>query len=107
MGNDRSLRVIRLVCIALFVAGIASMIVASLADNNIGAVLTAGIVSAIAAIVLLAVTTVTSQRRSMEFDEADAEILEREIERMVATGADDAAVRALVRRAIDLGRRTP
>lgn len=83
------------------------MIVASLADNNIGAVLTAGILSAIAAVVLLAVTTVTAPRRSAEFDEAEAEILEREIERLVAGGANDAAVRKVVRRAIELGRRTP
>ena len=66
MSNAAAVRVIRAVCIVCFVGGIAGMIVASLADNNIGAVLTAGIISAIAAIVLLAVSTVVAQRRLAE-----------------------------------------
>jgi hypothetical protein len=41
-----------------------------------------------------------------EFDDADAEILEHGIRRLVDEGADESAVRNLVRRAIDLGRRT-
>ncbi len=106
MSNTRAVRVIRLVCIVCFVGGIASMIAASLADNNIGAVLTAGSISAIAAIVLLAVSTVASTQRSVEFDEADAEILETNIRRIVDAGANETNVRDLVRRAIELGRRT-
>ena len=93
-------------CIVCFVGGIASMIAASLADNNIGAVLTAGSISAIAAIVLLAVSTVATTQRSVEFDEADAEILETNIRRIVDAGANETNVRDLVRRAIELGRRT-
>jgi len=106
MSNTRAVRVIRLLCIVCFVGGIASMIAASLADNNIGAVLTAGSISAIAAIVLLAVSTVASTQRSVEFDEADAEILETNIRRIVDAGANETNVRHLVRRAIELGRRT-
>ena len=106
MNNAFAVRIIRVVCILCFVGGIAGMIVASLSDNNIGAVLTAGIISAIAAIVLLAVSTVTAQRRLAEFDDADAEILEHGIRRLVDDGADESAIRNLVRRAIDLGRRT-
>ena len=106
MSNTRAVRVIRLVCIVCFVGGIASMIAASLADNNIGAVLTAGSISAIAAIVLLAVSTVATTQRSVEFDEADAEILETNIRRVVDAGANETNVRDLVRRAIELGRRT-
>jgi len=106
MNNALAIRVIRVVCTACFVGGIAGMIVASLADNNIGAVLTAGIISAIAAIVLLAVSTVVAQRRLTEFDDADAEILEHGVRRLAEAGADEYAVRDLVRRAIDLGRRT-
>lgn len=106
MSNTRAVRVIRLLCIVCFVGGIASMIAASLADNNIGAVLTAGSISAIAAIVLLAVSTVASTQRSVEFDEADAEILETNIRRIVDAGANETNVRDLVRRAIELGRRT-
>jgi hypothetical protein len=88
-----------------FVGGIAGMIVASIADNNIGAVLTAGIISAVAAVVLLAVSTVTAQQRLAEFDDADAEIVEHGIRRLADAGADESAVRDLVRRAIGLGRR--
>lgn len=106
MKTSRAIRTIRVVCIFSFIGGIASMIVASLADNNIGAVLTAGIISAIAAIVLLAVSTVTSTHRTAEFDEADAEILENGIRRVVAAGANEGAVRDLVRRAVELGRHT-
>ena len=106
MSNTRAVRVIRLLCIVCFVGGIASMIAASLADNNIGAVLTAGSISAIAAIVLLAVSTVATTQRSAEFDEADAEILETNIRRIVDAGANETNVRDLVRRAIELGRRT-
>lgn len=101
-----AVRVIRVLCAMCFVGGIAGMIVASIADNNIGAVLTAGIVSAIAAVVLMAISTVTTTRRAAEFDEADAEIVEREIGRLVDAGANESAVRDLVRRAIELGRRT-
>jgi hypothetical protein len=106
MSNALAIRVIRVVCTLCFIGGIAGMIVASLADNNINAVLTAGIISAIAAIVLLAVSTVSAQRRLTEFDDADAEILEHGIRRLTDAGADEHAVRELVRRAIDLGRRT-
>ena len=106
MSNAAAVRAIRAACIVCFVGGIAGMIVASLADNNIGAVLTAGIISAIAAIVLLAVSTVAAQRRLAEFDDADAEILEHGIRRLADSGADESAVRDLVRRAIDLGRRS-
>ncbi|NCZ88822.1 MAG: hypothetical protein EBY92_06460, partial [Actinobacteria bacterium] len=66
-----------------------------------------GIITAMAALVLLAVSTVTTTRRTAEFDEADAEILEHGIRRVVDSGADETAVRDLVRRAITLGRRTP
>ncbi len=106
MSNAAAVRAIRAACIVCFVGGVAGMIVASLADNNIGAVLTAGIISAIAAIVLLAVSTVAAQRRLAEFDDADAEILEHGIRRLADSGADESAVRDLVRRAIDLGRRS-
>lgn len=106
MSNHVATRTIRAACIVCFVGGIAGMIVASLADNNIGAVLTAGIISAIAAIVLLSVSTVTGTRRAPEFDEADAEIIEHAIQRLVKAGSDESSVRDVVRRAVELGRRT-
>ena len=106
MSDSAAVRAIRAACIVCFVGGVAGMIVASLDDNNIGAVLTAGIISTIAAVVLLAVSTVVAQRRLAEFDDADAEILEQGIRRLADSGADESAVRDLVRRAIDLGRRS-
>lgn len=105
MNGVSALRLIRVACILCFVGGIAGMIVASLSDNNIGAVLTAGIIGAVAAIVLMSVSTVTSNTRLAEFDEADAEILENGIRRLVDSGVEETSVRDLVRRAIDLGRR--
>ena len=104
--TSTAVRVIRAVCVLCFVGGIAGMIVASLADNNIEAVLSAGVITAMAALVLLAVSTVTTTRRTAEFDEADAEILEHGIRRVVDSGAEESVVRDLVRRAITLGRRT-
>jgi len=106
MSNSAAVRAIRAVCILCFVGGIVTMIVASIADNRIGIVLTAGLVGAVAAIVLLAVSTVTAQRRLIEFDDADAEILEHGIQRLTDSGVDETALRDLVRRAIELGRRT-
>ena len=41
-----------------------------------------------------------------EFDEADAEIIEHAIQRLVKDGSDESAVRDVVRRAVELGRRT-
>ncbi|MEK0414625.1 MAG: hypothetical protein RL352_22 [Actinomycetota bacterium] len=102
-----AVRAIRVACVICFVGGIAGMIIASLADNNIEAVLTAGVVTVMAALVLLAVSTVTATRRAAEFDDADAEILELSIQRMIESGTDETALRELVRRAIRLGRRTP
>ena len=59
-----AVRAIRVACVVCFVGGIAGMIVASLADNNIEAVLTAGVITLMAALVLLAVSTVTTDRKS-------------------------------------------
>jgi hypothetical protein len=106
MSDSKAVRAIRGMCVLCFVGGIVTMIVASIADNRIGIVLTAGLTSAVAAIVLLAVSTVTAQRRLVEFDEADAEMLEHGIQRLAGAGVDESALRDLVRRAIELGRRT-
>ena len=78
--------------IAVCVAGIAGMIVSSIADNS-GAALTFGVVTAVAVLVLIAVTAAGPRPLS----DADAERLEQRIQQLVAAGADEAAVRALVR----------
>jgi hypothetical protein len=80
------------------VAGIAGMIVSSIADNS-GAALTFGVVTAVAVLVLIAVTA-SGPRPIAEEDAAE---LERAIRGLVAAGADEVEVRDLVRRARKLG----
>jgi hypothetical protein len=96
---------IRRGCAAVFVCGIAGLIISSVAGNNEGLVLTIGGATVVASIVLLAVSSVTSTRRIEVFDEARAERLENEVQTLVAAGADEQAVRTLVRQAMQLGRR--
>jgi hypothetical protein len=103
---------IRTIVGLVFVAGIASMIVASIADNN-GAALTAGLCTAVAALCLILTSALTSPTASPEggegalrFDAEGAEALERRIASVVESGADEAEVRDLVRDAVRLGRST-
>ena len=84
----------RLTVIAICVAGIAGMIVSSIADNS-GAALTFGAMTAVAVLVLIAVTAAGPRPPT----EADAAALERSIHELVAAGADEEVVRELVRRA--------
>mgnify|MGYP006268270031 CR=1 FL=1 len=99
-----ALRLIKAVCIALFVAGIPSLIVSSIAGNNEGWVLTFGMITAIAAIVLMSVSAATNNRRLDAFDEVAAERLESRVQALIGAGVDENEVRAVVRDAIDLGR---
>jgi hypothetical protein len=99
-----SLRVIRIVCIVTFVAGIAGMIVTSINGNNVGLVTTIGLTTAISALILMTASTVANKRRLDVFDDAKAERIERRIAELRANGADEAELRALVRDSIDLGR---
>ena len=89
----------------MFVCGIAGLIISSIAGNNNGVVLTIGGVVVLAAIVLMAVNTVTVRDRIDAFDEAAAEQLEAHVTRLVQQGADEADVRTLVREARRSGRR--
>ncbi len=105
-------RLIRVIVGVVFVAGIASMIVASIADNN-GAALTAGLCTAVAALCLILTSALAAAGPSgdaepgaIAFDAAGAEQLERRIASVVAAGADEAEVRDLVRDAVRLGRST-
>ncbi|MCU1453540.1 MAG: hypothetical protein JWN46_1686 [Acidimicrobiales bacterium] len=111
-----SARVVRMgAMIVFFAVGIPGMIVSSIA-NNTGAGVTFGIIGAIAAVVLLAVTTVTTGRipptalsvgtpsPTSSVDEADAEALEAKVAALVASGADEDQVRSLVGAAVRLGR---
>ncbi len=91
-------------CAAVFVCGIAGLIVSSVAGNNNGVVLTIGGFIAAAALVLLTISSVTPIDRIEVFVDADAEALEGRVAGLVAAGADEAEVRALVREAMRLER---
>ena len=91
------------VCATIFVAGIAGIIVATINGNNAGVILSIGLAIVLAAIALLAATSVGGTRRIEVFDDAAAEKLERMITDLVAKGADETAVRAVVRETRRLG----
>ncbi|HNJ98035.1 MAG TPA: hypothetical protein PLV13_07920 [Ilumatobacteraceae bacterium] len=93
------------VCAAIFVAGIAGIIIASINGNNAGVILTIGFVIVLAAVALLTMGAVAAKGRIDAFDEAAAERLEAQVAAVVAQGADEADVRALVRDAMRLGQR--
>ncbi|HUP87090.1 MAG TPA: hypothetical protein VM143_15665 [Acidimicrobiales bacterium] len=90
--------------IAVCVAGIAGMIVSSIADND-GAALTAGLVSAVAVLCLIVTTAVTGPL-GVGIEDQLAEDLETRVEALVADGADEGDVRAAVAAAVRLGRAT-
>ena len=97
-------RVVRWACIVFMVSGIPALIVSSIAGNNEGWVLTIGMGGASAAVILIVISLVTTERRLPEFVEADAEAIENRVAALVAAGADEAEVRELVRASIRLGR---
>jgi hypothetical protein len=85
-------------------SGIPALIVSSIRGNNEGWVLTFGMITAIAAIILMAVSATTSSRRIDAFDEIAAERVEQRIRTLVEAGANETEVRSLVRDTIDLSR---
>jgi hypothetical protein len=91
-------------CGVVFVAGIAGLIIASVNGNNAGYVLSIGLGMVLAAVALLTFGAVTAKDRLAPFDEAAAESLEAQVSALVATGAPEDRVRALVRDAMRLGR---
>ena len=98
-------KIVRRVVIAVCVAGIAGMIVSSIADNT-GAALTAGLVTAIAVLCLIVATAVTGAT-GVGVTDLLAEDVEDRVVALVADGADEPAVRALVQAAVKLGRAHP
>jgi hypothetical protein len=106
-------RLVRRVVLVVFVGGIAGMIVGSIRDNN-GMAMTFGLITAVAALALVLVTSVSppgalAKRGTAapnEVDERLAADLEERITALVADGADEESVRKLVGRAVDLGRRS-
>jgi dipeptide/tripeptide permease len=99
------LRVLRIVVIVLCAGGITGMIVASLAGNNNGWVVTFGLLTAVSVLVLMAFSAASNRTAGGGVDEELAEQVEGRIRLLVETGADETAVRDLVRDAVLLGRR--
>ena len=92
-----------LVVCALAIAG---MIVSSITVHN-GIAIATGLTAAIAILCLILVTAVAGPEAfgaPRPIDEAAAEDLERRVENLVASGADEAEVRSLVRAARRLAR---
>jgi hypothetical protein len=104
LGNHMSLRLIRTLCFGAFLAGLPAIIVSSIRGNNEGWVLTFGMITAIAAIILMAVTATTSTKRIDVFNEIEAERVELRIRQLVEAGANEVEVRSLVRDALNLSR---
>jgi hypothetical protein len=102
-------RWIRRIVIVVFLGGIAGMIAGSIADNN-GLAITFGLITAVAAVGLILVTAVapagslSSHETHGSADERLAMDVESRIDALVADGADEATVRKLVQRAVELGR---
>jgi hypothetical protein len=96
------MRLLRLVVAAIFVGGIAGMIIASVKDNNNGAVVTCGLITAVTSLMLISFTF--SSRQSMKVDENLARRVEARVNGLVTSGANEAEIRSLVRDAVRLGR---
>lgn len=99
-----ALRRIRVLCGVVFVGGIAGLIISSIAGNNVGVVTTIGLITSLAAIVLLTASTIAANKRIDAFDDAVAEQLERNVDALIASGTNEDSLRAIVRDAINLGR---
>ncbi len=99
-----ALKRIRIVCAAVFVAGIGGIIATSIVSNNNGGIITIGLGTSIAAVVLITASTIATNKNIDAFDEVAAEQLERQVAALVASGANEDAVREAIRAAIDLGR---
>jgi hypothetical protein len=101
------LRLIRTVVIVLCAGGILGMIVASVAGNNNGWVVTFGLITAVSIVLLMAFSASARSAPTGPGQGPDEELAERVEERihgLVETGADENAVRDLVRDAVRLGR---
>lgn len=101
---NTALKRIRVLCAVIFVAGIAGIIVTSIVSNNNGGIISIGLVTSIAAVVLLTASTIATNKRIDAFDDVAAEQLEQQVAALIATGANEDALREAIRAAIDLGR---
>ena len=96
-------RTVRRWAVAVCVAGIAGMIVTSIADSVDGA-LTFGLLTAVAVLGLILVTAVTTPLGVGLDVEQAGERVEAGVRALVEAGAEEGAVRRLVGDAVRLGR---
>jgi hypothetical protein len=98
-------RWIRRIVLATCALGIAGMIVSSIAERT-GAAITAGLITAVAVVAMVLVTAVAPAEAfgTPIVDEEAAADVERRVAELVAGGADEAAVRSLVRAVRRMGR---
>ncbi len=99
-----SLRLIRYLCLCIFLAGVPAMIVSSIRGNNAGYVVTFGLTTALAAVILIAAAAATKSPRIDVFSDALAEKIESRVNELITQGADEDTARQLVRQTIDLVR---
>ena len=105
-------RVVRWVVIGVCAVGIAGMIGGSAVDNS-DLALTFGLITAAAVLCLMVATAVSAPTTTHDaagagaFDESQAARVEHLVERLVADGAPEDAVRRLVGDAVRLGRGAP
>gem|GEM_PF-2886397 len=92
----------RWVVVAVCASGVAGMVVGSIADDST-VTLTFGLLTAAAVACLIVATAVTGDAPA-DADEVAGARVEELVVALVAHGADEAAVRALVREAVVLGR---
>lgn len=96
-------RTVRRLLVAVCVLGIPGMIVTSIADSTGGA-LGFGLMVSAAVCALILITSVTAAPAAADLlAEAAAERVEAEVAEVVARGADEEAVRRVVRASVRLG----
>ena len=102
-------RLVRRGVVAVFIAGIIGMIVSSILDSTGGAI-TFGLLTAVAAIALVLVTSVSPpgalgrDGTAVVTDERVAADLDTRVAALVESGTDEEQLRRLVTRAIEFGR---
>jgi hypothetical protein len=104
-GHDGAMTVgtLRAMVAVVWVGGIAGMVAGTVADNNMGVVVTAGMATAVASLVLMGACSIALPPAAVDL--VLAERIEGRIGRLVDTGsADEEALRELVRDSVRLGR---
>ena len=96
------MKALRVVVIAVCIAGIGGMVAGSIADNN-GAAVTSGLIAAVAVLVLMTATVATRATAPRTVEQRAAHLEDR-ISALVASGASEDEVRALVAEAVRFGR---